>query len=278
MCGLPRSGKSTWIAQNKGNAVVVNVDQLRELVYHQRFWAEGEPLMWSIHGIVLRMLLGQQLPIIVDEPYITPEMRAPYINMAKEYGYTVECVVINTPKEECLNRAKYMDDLQIQPVIERMAKEYVKPSIDEGFDSVTVIEGNKITSVDTKKDWGDYSPNWVPKSPSKELEERAFAYGNEFPGSKVFIFSQDSDELFKKYATKQEYDEDLASFQFVLLANGSKVCFRHLKTYADLARYGGYEMDCCLIDKASSYFDSVLEYLRKRTRSSKGYSAEFRII
>ena len=139
MCGLPRSGKSSWIENNKTNEVVLSADNLRYLVYNQRFWNDGEPLMWSLHSVILKMLLQQGNDIIIDETNTTPKRRQPIIKIAKDHGYTVECVYITTPKEACLERAIKLNDDIIQPVIERMSNEFIEPDVSEGFDSITRI-------------------------------------------------------------------------------------------------------------------------------------------
>jgi len=44
MIGLPRSGKTTWIRNNKSentDTVILSADDLRYLVYNQRFWQDG---------------------------------------------------------------------------------------------------------------------------------------------------------------------------------------------------------------------------------------------
>lgn len=139
MCGLPRSGKSTWINSNKGNAVIVCADSLRYLVYNQRFWDSGEPLMWSIHTIMLKALLEQGVNIIVDETNTTPQRRKPLIDLAKRYGYTVTCVRATASKELCLHRAEENGDNHIKDIIYNMAMNFVEPKLEEGFESIIKI-------------------------------------------------------------------------------------------------------------------------------------------
>ena len=142
MCGLPRSGKSTWVEKYKGNAFVLSADMMRYMVYGQRFWTDGEPLMWTIHDILLRMLLEQHVDIIIDETNTTPKRREPYVRIGKKFGYSVECVYVNTSEEECLARAINNEDEIIQPVIARMAKEFVPPSLSEGFDVIIEVDSS----------------------------------------------------------------------------------------------------------------------------------------
>ena len=147
MSGLPRSGKSTWANQH-AYKVVICADRLRFLVYNQRFWDGGEPLMWSIHGIILRLMLEQRVDVIIDECNVTPKRRFELIKIAREYNYETECVIVGTPFEECMNRAKHINDLQIQPVIERMAKEYITPSYSEGFDYIWSLYNGDLELIE----------------------------------------------------------------------------------------------------------------------------------
>jgi len=140
MCGLPRSGKSTWIKNNKTNEVVVSADDIRYLVYNQQFWGDGEPLMWSIRGMMLKYLMQQGVDIIIDETNTMSERRQPIIKMAKKYGYyiignTIEGIWVDT----CIARAKEINQDYLIPVIERMAAQFELPKIDEGFDELNMI-------------------------------------------------------------------------------------------------------------------------------------------
>lgn len=140
MIGLPRSGKSTWIEKNKTEKdVVLCADKLRYLVYNQRFWNDGEPLMWSVHGVVLRMLLEQGKDIIIDETNVSVNRRKPLIELAKKYGYKVIGVWVRTSKETCLDRAVLTNDEVIPPVIHRMWNEWQTPEIAEGLNEIVQV-------------------------------------------------------------------------------------------------------------------------------------------
>lgn len=124
MVGLPRSGKSTYAKRYKGLYAIVSADQLRYLVYGQRFWGPGEDTMWAIRKIVLKMLMEQGIDIVIDETNTTVSRRKPIVDLAREYGYFVEAVVIDTPKETCIERARADGDDSLIPIIERMAGQF----------------------------------------------------------------------------------------------------------------------------------------------------------
>lgn len=131
MVGLPRSGKSTYVERFKGNKAIISADQLRYLVYGQRFWGPGEDMMWAIRKIALTMLMEQGIDIVIDETNTTNARRKPIIELARKHNYLVEVVVINTPKEVCIERAKADGDSNLIPVIERMAEQFEPISLEE---------------------------------------------------------------------------------------------------------------------------------------------------
>jgi predicted kinase len=140
MCGLPRCGKSTWVKENKTNEVVISADDIRYLVYNQRFWGEGEPLMWSIRGMMLKYLMQQGVDIIIDETNTTKERRKPILKLAKQFGYyVVGNMVEGAWVDECVLRAEKSGQPDLIPIIKGMAEKWETPSKEEGFDEMNMV-------------------------------------------------------------------------------------------------------------------------------------------
>lgn len=140
MCGLPRCGKSTWIKNNKTNEVIISADDLRYIVYNQRFWGEGEPLMWSMRGMMLKYLMQQGIDIIIDETNTTVERRKPIIALAKRFGYKIiGNVVEGIWAEGCIERAIKEGQEDLIPIINRMAEQFEMPCKEEGFDELNMV-------------------------------------------------------------------------------------------------------------------------------------------
>jgi predicted kinase len=140
LCGLPRCGKSTWVKNNITNEVIISADDLRYIVYNQRFWNDGEPLMWSIRTMMLKYLMQQGMDIIIDETNTTKMRRKPIITLAKQYGYkiignTVEGYAPN----DCCDRARAEGREDLIPIIIRMAEQFEVPCEEEGFDELNMI-------------------------------------------------------------------------------------------------------------------------------------------
>lgn len=141
MVGLPRSGKTTWITNNQPKgSIIVSGDDLRYIVYNQRFWAGGEPLMWSIRDMMLKYLMQQGVDIVIDETNTTKKRREPILKLAKKYGYySIANIVEGVWTDTCIARAKAEDDEVIIPVIERMAAQFELPKMEEGFDEIRMV-------------------------------------------------------------------------------------------------------------------------------------------
>ena len=136
LCGLPRSGKSTWLKENKTNEVVVSADDIRFLTYGQRFWADGEGLVWHIRGMMLKYLLSQGVDVIIDETNLTAKSRANVITLAKVNGYKIKGVLFTTCRMLCKQRAVESGQEDLISVIERMYPQFEHPKTEEGFDEL----------------------------------------------------------------------------------------------------------------------------------------------
>ena len=138
MCGLPGSGKSTYLA-NLG-AHPISSDAIRELL-------ADDPRDQTIHVRVfaaIRYLVRQRLAIgkavtYVDATHLTPEERAPHIRLARAYGCQVEAVFFDVPVEVCQERNRLRQRVVPPEIIAMMQAKLVPPSLEEGFDRITAV-------------------------------------------------------------------------------------------------------------------------------------------
>jgi predicted kinase len=139
LVGLPRAGKSTFCSSKAGEIFILSSDRLRLHLYGQRFYRKGEAIMWAIHDLFTHTLLEQGLDLIMDETNTMASRRKIYIELAKSYGYRIECVWFNTDKEECKRRAIESEQPDLIHVIDRMASKFDEPTFEEGFDAITIL-------------------------------------------------------------------------------------------------------------------------------------------
>lgn len=116
--GLPRSGKTTW-AKSQGYPIV-NPDSIRLALHGQRFQADAEPFVWAIAEVMVKALFkaGNNV-VIVDATNNTAKRRNFWGN---KVGFTarIESKIFDASAEECIKRARLIDDEEIISVIERM--------------------------------------------------------------------------------------------------------------------------------------------------------------
>lgn len=106
MCGLPASGKSTWIEKNQKSKVVVSLDDIRRDVFGHQFHKNAEPWILALGKTVVKMLLKQRISVIVDATNVMSFMRFEWISLSKEYGAKIILVYFDVPYETCYQRNK----------------------------------------------------------------------------------------------------------------------------------------------------------------------------
>lgn len=138
LCGLPGSGKSTWLAQQ--GLAALSSDAVRQ-------WLADDATDQSINARVfgtLRFLVRQRLAIgrattYVDATHLSPGERQPYLEIGKAYGCAVEAVWFDVPLDAC-QRRNLSRERQVPPdAIERMALRFTPPTTEEGFSAILVV-------------------------------------------------------------------------------------------------------------------------------------------
>lgn len=205
MCGMPASGKST----------IVKEYVAKNYVHLSRDISGGA--MEGFHK-QLKACLAQhfKLNYILDCTYVTVEMRKIAIDIAKAAGYNIKCIFMNTSFEDCqfnaisrmMDKAGYLikdnddykkiNDPNLFPVVVlyKARKEFVKPTIAEGFDSIEEVKfkrrknpayTNKAIILDYDGTLRETKPGSAHKFPTKVDE--------------VIVF-KDRGEILREYKAK----------------------------------------------------------------------------
>ena len=114
--GLPRSGKSTWAAQ-QGHPVVCP-DSIRLAIHGQRHCPSAEPLVWATARIMVDALfLSGHQTVIVDATNIRKAWRDQW----KSEKWDIKLHVVPTTSDVCKARAIATGQPDLVPVIEHMS-------------------------------------------------------------------------------------------------------------------------------------------------------------
>ena len=144
MCGLPRSGKSTWIKSKSDSITAVCPDRVRKVIFGHQYHPPVEGMVWSFVTGMVRLLLEQGKDVCLDATSITKSERGQWIRVAKEFDAKTVVVFINTPFQTCLDRNEVSPDDEKLPdeAMERMLNRFENPDKkEEGFDDIWYPEG-----------------------------------------------------------------------------------------------------------------------------------------
>lgn len=144
LCGLPKSGKSTFAKTMQADGwVVVNPDAVRLQLHGQAFYGPAEPFVWAAVELMVRALLAAEHRVLVDATNTTRKRRAQWLKVAQDFGLILDAYVMDTPVEECQNRndfaAKYGSPSASVPteVIDRMSAQW-EPVTEDGIHRVNI--------------------------------------------------------------------------------------------------------------------------------------------
>jgi 2',3'-cyclic-nucleotide 3'-phosphodiesterase len=144
MCGIPGSGKSTWLTTQNG--VIISRDAIRfALLKDEEDYFAHEDEVYKIFIEEIRKAMLCEPEVYVDATHLTPRSRR---NILRELDLTqveeVNCIAFDIPLEEALRRNANRSGRACVPqsAIINMYKAYKLPIYEEGFNHITIIDIN----------------------------------------------------------------------------------------------------------------------------------------
>ena len=138
ICGVPGSGKSTYVEKaRKKDTVVICPDRIRKELTGAEEDQSKNKEVFELAYKRLRKALLSDTDVIFDATNLTKRARKSILDIAK--GHNCEAVYFVVPLKTCLERNSKRERHVPEDVIRGMYKKYTYPKKEEGFSSVKRI-------------------------------------------------------------------------------------------------------------------------------------------
>ena len=107
MCGLPASGKNTWVAQHRAGLPVVSFDDAREALGLRHGKNEGAVAHHAVDQA--KALLRERRDFVWNATHLSDQMRGKSLDLCLAYGASVHIVHLEAPRATLLARNSQRD-------------------------------------------------------------------------------------------------------------------------------------------------------------------------
>ena len=135
--GLPGSGKSTYFARIGANAISSDAIRL-QLIDDETNQTINGRVFTVVHALLRHRIELRRPCTYIDATSLTRKDRKEFIKVARERGCRVEALWFDTPLEICKTRNAARGRVVPEHVMNQMAAKFVPPSVEEGFDSISI--------------------------------------------------------------------------------------------------------------------------------------------
>ena len=155
MCGVPGSGKSTWLKNNESSFdpshAIISRDAIRfNLIKEGEEYFSKEDEVWREFVEQAKESLANNVDTILDATHLNIGSRTKILRALKDSlkGVHVNAIIIHSSLDTCLEQNEQREGLAKVPrgVIRRMYHSFTLPELEEGFDQIYIIKHEKEAS------------------------------------------------------------------------------------------------------------------------------------
>jgi predicted kinase len=150
MSGLPGSGKDTWLATNRGDLLVISLDDMREELGIEATENQGKVAQLARERC--RELLRAHTPFAFNATNLLRQTRQRWIDLFADYDARIEMVYVEPALPVILDQNKRRKRLVPEDVIVDLANKLEPPTWTETH-GLVVSDGNWPGNADGKKSW-----------------------------------------------------------------------------------------------------------------------------
>lgn len=125
MCGLPASGKNTWVAANRKGLPVVSFDDAKEELGLKHGQNDGRAAHHAVDKA--KALLRAKAPFVWNATHLSQSMRDKTLDLLYAYGAEVELVYLELPRSELLRRNSHRDTTLTNKALEGLVHKWELP-------------------------------------------------------------------------------------------------------------------------------------------------------
>lgn len=144
MCGIPGSGKSTWVKNNlTENDKHISRDEIRfSMVNRREEYFSKEDKVFEQFCLDIAAALKKGYNVFADATHINRGSRRKLLQQVAMYADSIKAIEVCTPISIALERNEGRKDEGLRYVppsaIKRMYSQYEEPDYDEGFDEILI--------------------------------------------------------------------------------------------------------------------------------------------
>lgn len=146
LCGIPGSGKSTFskMYEPLKHHLVLSSDDIRKELWGDESEQSGNHEVFKLLYKRMYYAICNGITVVFDATNVTLKDRKKAIKACPK-GVEKWCIYIVPNVEKAKENNKKRERIIPENVIERMARQFVVPTHDEGFDRIWRMDGSQVT-------------------------------------------------------------------------------------------------------------------------------------